>query len=482
MHLACPEEHSQDMSDEEYEYGSDADCYQYGSEEDAEPQDDLIEIENAFFEGDDARADDPEKALEMFLKVVRLESELGKEVKWRFKALEHLVTLYFHLGRLNEMVKCYEELLTFVGDVTRNECTDSINNILETVGGCKDLEIIGKAYTITIEALHTAGNERMLFSIHMKLAKAYLQGGDYTRAEEAIQELHHSCQLPDGTDDTSKGNLLLDVYGLLIQLCTATRNSRLMRETYPRIMSLNAAVEDPRTMGVVREEGGKMYMSMGQWNNAYNEFYEGFRNYQEAGNSHAKVCLKYVVLASMLALSDINPFAAREAKVFQEDREIAALLDLRLAYEGNDLTSFESILRSSPGIQDDPFVMQYVEPLRFRMKEQVILAIVRPYQRIQITFIAQETNLSIDEVEHMLVKLIHDTRIAGTIDQIQGFLELGGAQQLHSSRKHGALSQWGTALRLCNTQSSGWKSYLPSPSAQANGVRNFLSFLKKVPT
>lgn len=28
-----------------------------------------------------------------------------------------------------------------------------------------------------------------------------------------------------------------------------------------------------------------------------------------------QVCLKYVVLANMLALSDINPFAAREAKV-----------------------------------------------------------------------------------------------------------------------------------------------------------------------
>eukprot|EP01084_Bolivina_argentea_P163092 283777_1 len=465
------------MSDEEYEYGSDSDNYQYGSEEDAAPQDDLIEIENAFFEGNDARADDPEKAMEMFLKVVRLESEVGKEVKWRFMALEHLITLYFHLGRLSEMVKCYEELLTFVGDVTRNECTDSINHILETVGGCKDLEIIGNIYTITIEALKTAGNERMLFNIHMKLAKAYLHGGDYTRAKEAIQELHRGCQLPDGTDDASKGNLLLDIYGLLIQLCTATRNSLLMKEIYPRIMSLNAAVEDPRTMGVVREEGGKMYMSMGQWYNAYNEFYEGFRNYQEAGNSHAKVCLKYVVLANMLALCDINPFAAREAKVFQEDKEIAALLDLRLAYEGNDLTRFENILRSSPGIQNDPFVMQYVEPLRLRMKEQVILAIVRPYRRVKMAFIAQETNLSVDEVEHMLVKLIHDMRITGTIDQIQGFLELGGAHQLHSSRKYGALSQWGDALR-----SSGRPSHLPSPTAQANAVRTFLSFLKKTPT
>ncbi len=33
--------------------------------------------------------------------------------------------------------------------------------------------------------------------------------------------------------------------------------------------------------------------------------------------SRAKVMLKYVVLANMLALSDINPFDSREAKVYQ---------------------------------------------------------------------------------------------------------------------------------------------------------------------
>jgi hypothetical protein len=31
----------------------------------------------------------------------------------------------------------------------------------------------------------------------------------------------------------------------------------------------------------------------------------------------------------MLALSDINPFAAREAKVFAEDKEIIAMSELR---------------------------------------------------------------------------------------------------------------------------------------------------------
>lgn len=41
-------------------------------------------------------------------------------------------------------------------------------------------------------------------------------------------------------------------------------------------------------------------MAEAKWDAAYNEFYQAFRNYQEAGNVRARDCLKYVVLASML--------------------------------------------------------------------------------------------------------------------------------------------------------------------------------------
>jgi COP9 signalosome complex subunit 2 len=259
------------MSDEEYVYGSDED-YCYGSENEEEPQDDLIEIENAFYEGDDCKTDQPAKALEMFAKVVELETERGTEVKWRFKALEHLVVLHFRLGQFAQMVGCYQGLLSYVGQVTRNECTDSINNILDTVrhhmpdfisfcinpkvwlackiqvSGCPDLETVSKMYEVTLDALRTAGNERMWFSTNAKLAKAYLQQGNHARANRTINELHRSCQLPDGSDDPSKGSSLLEVYGLVIQLCTATMNTTLMKEVYPKIEKLNA-VRFPLALG-----------------------------------------------------------------------------------------------------------------------------------------------------------------------------------------------------------------------------------------
>ena len=98
-----------------------------------------------------------------------------------------------------------------------------------------------------------------------------------------------------------------------------------MKEIYPKTLNLNATVADPRIMGIIREEGGKMHMAQGNWTEAYHELYEAFRSYQEAGNNRARDCLKYVVVASMLSLNDINPFAAREAKVFQEDKEILAM-------------------------------------------------------------------------------------------------------------------------------------------------------------
>jgi COP9 signalosome complex subunit 2 len=78
----------------------------------------------------------------------------------------------------------------------------------------------------------------------------------------------------------SKGSLLLEAYCLEIQLCSATHDTARMRRVYPHTLNMNDVVADPRIMGLIREEGGKMYMSEGQWIDAYNELYEAFRNYQ----------------------------------------------------------------------------------------------------------------------------------------------------------------------------------------------------------
>ena len=56
------------------------------------------------------------------------------------------------------------------------------------------------------------------------------------------------------------------------------------------------------------------YPSIGQWNKASEDFFESFRNYDEAGSPQRIQVLKYLVLANMLTGSEVNPFDSQETK------------------------------------------------------------------------------------------------------------------------------------------------------------------------
>jgi COP9 signalosome complex subunit 2 len=93
------------------------------------------------------------------------------------------------------------------------------------------------------------------------------------------------------------------------------------------------AIPHPRILGVIKECGGKMWMGermssffvlssfkypewmgIGQWHRASEDFFESFKNYDEAGSLQRTTVLKYVVLANMLTGSEVNPFDSQEAK------------------------------------------------------------------------------------------------------------------------------------------------------------------------
>lgn len=53
---------------------------------------------------------------------------------------------------------------------------------------------------------------------------------------------------------------------------------------------------------------------LGNWNRASEDFFESFRNYDEAGSTQRIQVLKYLVLANMLTGSEVNPFDSQETK------------------------------------------------------------------------------------------------------------------------------------------------------------------------
>jgi COP9 signalosome complex subunit 2 len=103
-----------------------------------------------------------------------------------------------------------------------------------------------------------------------------------------------------------------------------------------------------------------------------------------------------MVLANLLSLSAINPFAAQETASYKNDPQIVAMTDLVAAYENNDIKSFEYILQTnSSTIMDDKFISMYIQNLLKNIRTQVLTKLLQSYTRVTIPFISKVITISI---------------------------------------------------------------------------------------
>ncbi|KAI8573309.1 hypothetical protein RHMOL_Rhmol01G0267500 [Rhododendron molle] len=427
----------------------DADMEDYGFEySDEEPEEQDVDIENQYYNSKGLVEADPEGALEGFAEVVRMEPE---KAEWGFKALKQTVKLYYRLSKYKEMMDTYRVMLTYIKSaVTRNYSEKCINNIMDFVSGpaSQDSSLLQEFYETTLKALEEAKNERLWFKTNLKLCKIWFDMGEYGRMSKILKELHKSCQ-KDGTDDEKKGTQLLEVYAIEIQMYTETKDNKRLMQLYQKALSIKSAIPHPRIMGIIRECGGKMHMAERQWAEAATDFFEAFKNYDEAGNQRRIQCLKYLVLANMLMESEVNPFDGQEAKPYKNDPEVLAMTNLIAAYQRNEILEFEKILKTNRRtIMDDPFIRNYIEDLLKKVRTLVLLKLIKPYTRIRMPFISKELNIPEKDVEELLVSLILDNRIHGHIDQVNRLLECGDSSK--GIKKYSAIDKWNTQLKSLN--------------------------------
>jgi len=430
---------------------SDDDDYGFEYSDDDQEEDD-VNIENRYYNAKGDLAEDVDAALSGFKEVVSMEEEKGE---WGFKAYKQMVKLHFKRGKYDEMMSAYKSMLTYIKSaVTRNYSEKVINKVLDLVSApssqgeqddARQMELLHTFYETTLTALQEAKNDRLWFKTNLKLGKLWFDREEYTRLQRILRELHKSCQGTDGSDDLRKGTQLLEVYALEIQMHTATKNNKKLKSLYTKALQIKSAIPHPKIMGVIRECGGKMHMAQREWEKARNDFFEAFKNYDEAGVQRRIQCLKYLVLANMLMNSDINPFDSQEAKPYKNDPDIIAMTNLVSAYMRNEIRTFEKLLKqNSRSVMGDAFIRGYIEDLLKNIRTQVLLQIITPYTRIRIAFIADELNITAPEVEQLLVALILDGQIDGHIDQMQQLLLL--RQTSEDVKKYAAAEKWTSQL------------------------------------
>lgn len=340
------------------------------------------------------------------------------------------------------MLAAYRDMLSYTKSaVTRNAAEKKINSILDFVSQSTDAQLLQEFYSLTLASLVESKNERLWFKTNAKLANLWLTLRETGKAARVLQELHASCQDEHGADDHRKGTQLLEVYALQIQLHSEQRNARELKALYKKALSIKSAIPHPRIMGVIRECGGKMHMHERAWDEAATDFFEAFKSYDEAGSTARVRCLKYLVLATMLMKSEVDPFDSQEARPYRQDPEVAAMTSLVEAYQSGDIGAFERVLRSNRAtIGNDPFVAPYIDDLKRNVRTQVVLKVIAPYTRVRLDAIAGHLGVEVVDVEQLLVGLILDGKVKGRIDQIGGLLELEA--EAAQDAKYSALHNW----------------------------------------
>jgi len=439
-----------DDDDADYMQGSDDEDYGFDYSDDGDGNEgESADVENMYYTAKSKKEDDPEQALKEFKAIVDKEEEKGD---WGFKALKQSTKLLFLvLKRPNEALETYRRLLTYTKSaVTRNYSEKSINGILDYVGGGKggpvEVDILEKFYQATKDALVEARNERLSAKTNLKLAKLWLDRKEYTRLTKLLRDLTNATAANESDDQSQKGTQLLEIYALEIQMYNETRNFKKLKEIYNAATSVRSAIPHPRIMGVIKECGGKMWMGERQWNKASEDFFESFRNYDEAGSQQRIQVLKYLVLANMLTGSEVNPFDSQETKPYKNDSQIKAMTDLVDAYQRREVHTAEKILRENRStIMDDAFIRLYIGELLRSLRTQYLIDLIKPYTRLELSFLAQQLNVDKDEVEELLIGLILDGKVEGRIDQVTMRLELDKQQSLEK-RRYAALERWTEAL------------------------------------
>lgn len=365
---------------------------------------------------------------------------------WSYKSMKQLVKLHLRSGNADEMMRHYNRLLECIseGDVSPNAVEKGINGMLERVSSLyqgasarnssstMDPQKLALAvYDSTLKVFQPSTgacpNERLWFKTNLKYGQLLYETNETAKLQQVLRDLktaQSEIAESNSSNNTGASTQSMEIYALQIQLYSRQKDNKKLREVFNKAMNVRGGIPHPRTLALIQELGGKMHMAAKEYEAAGKTFFQAFKSYDEAGDPSRLRCLKYLVLASMLHASSINPFDSQEARPYRDDPEITAMTNLVQAFHNNEIQKFERILRQNTGrIMEDEFVREHVEDLLRTIRTQVLRRVIRPYTRISLSAIAKELNdIAVSDVENLLVSLILDGRLDGRIDQVSGVL------------------------------------------------------------
>lgn len=122
------------------------------------------------------------------------------------------------------------------------------------------------------------------------------------------------------------------------------------------------------------------------------------------------------------------------------------MTDLKDGVLQNDIAKILGVLADKKvNLLSDPLIAQYLQELLRSVRLKALESICRPYKAVKLDFLMKRMDVDLAEIRSLLAELILEERLQGSIDQVQGVLELRGSE-LQTAQKHTAIRKWADTL------------------------------------
>jgi len=253
-------------------------------------------------------------------------------------------------------------------------------------------------------------------SLQVRLLGLLFRCGVYGQCLTMANELSHELKRLDDK------LLLLEVHLWQSKAALAVGNEEKARNALvgARSISQGVYVRPEKTaeldlqMGVLNADG-----SVENFKVAYSYFYEAFEQFDAADDARAATALKYMMLCELIRG---QPEAAiklimEESKLKYADDGVRAMVDLAKATKNGLLADYCRVLdQNEETLSGDKVIARNIKRMKDYMVEENLKKLLLPYSRVQLSYVAGKLNMSPQEAERCLRKMILDKKINGVLD------------------------------------------------------------------
>lgn len=379
------------------------------------------------------KEDSLENAIKDLEAIVKLKDDHKEEdVEWIFKSFKQLIKINFHRQNYNDAIRYLKSLVAFIPSTNKNYAEESISKILNTYSVCTNTAFVNELYSVILTYLKDSSggsNDRLWLKININKLNSLLSAKQFYKCPELIALINEKL---DKVSETTRNSYSLEVIAAEIEFYSLQEQLDLIRlnELYCKSLTVTSAVTHPRIMGIIRECGAKVQFYRGNYEKARLEFYECFKNYDEAGSSTKKNVLKYLSLCSILTENEVNPFESQETKSYSHLPEYSNLILLIKSYDELSLQKFKEVLLKME-VENDPlrteniFQKASIQIIK-NLKSKIITNYFKSYSKLTFDFIMRKLDVTEDELEDFMLNLSNLGKLSDVkIDFIDKYIEVG---------------------------------------------------------